>query len=255
MSPEVVFKKPYDENIDVWSLGVLLFELLHGRSAFKAKSLNEITMKLSKPIDLLFDSNLSEDVKDLIKGILKKEANERLNMKQIFEHNWVKRMLQSEEFEKNQLNNRNSDFLKSLQKPPVGKPLLNRDYKKRTYTNYQYNKCDDFEEKPFQKISTDKENIKHNKKLYSFQALDQISKDLENLKLKSALSFEKENNNDINKSIKFNKKKIFEDEKPRQFSPKKILRSMENFIYDFDRKTPDDEKSFVSKMFKKYEIK
>lgn len=43
MSPEVVFKKPYNENIDVWALGVLLFELVHGRSPHKAKDLNEIT--------------------------------------------------------------------------------------------------------------------------------------------------------------------------------------------------------------------
>lgn len=42
MSPEVVFKKPYNENIDVWALGVLLFELVHGRSPHKAKDLNEI---------------------------------------------------------------------------------------------------------------------------------------------------------------------------------------------------------------------
>ena len=73
MSPEVVFKKPYNENIDVWSMGVLLYELLHGRSAFKAKNLNEISMKLRRPIELQFDGGLSEEVKDLITGILKND--------------------------------------------------------------------------------------------------------------------------------------------------------------------------------------
>jgi serine/threonine protein kinase len=42
MAPEIVFNKPYDYKIDVWSLGVLLYELLHGSAPFKGKSFPEI---------------------------------------------------------------------------------------------------------------------------------------------------------------------------------------------------------------------
>ena len=34
MSPEVVKKKIYNENIDVWSLGILLFEMICGNTPF-----------------------------------------------------------------------------------------------------------------------------------------------------------------------------------------------------------------------------
>ena len=34
MAPEILFKKPYDYRIDIWSLGVLLFELTHGSAPF-----------------------------------------------------------------------------------------------------------------------------------------------------------------------------------------------------------------------------
>lgn len=35
MAPEVVKEKPYDRSIDVWSLGILLYELLHSYSPFR----------------------------------------------------------------------------------------------------------------------------------------------------------------------------------------------------------------------------
>lgn len=35
MAPEIVKELPYNQSIDVWSLGVLLFELLHGYSPFR----------------------------------------------------------------------------------------------------------------------------------------------------------------------------------------------------------------------------
>lgn len=248
MSPEVVFKKPYNENIDVWSLGVLLFELLNGRSAFKAKNLNEISAKLSKPIELNFDINISEDVKDLIKRILRIDPNERMSLKEIFQHNWVKKMLNSKEYQDHQQNKQTSDFLKTLQRPPVIKTnTFNRDYKKKTY-NFQYGL--ESQEKPFQKMSHE-ENGKNYKKLYSFQALDEASG---KLKLKPASSFEKENyNHDSNAQIN-NKNKIFEKNQGEN-SPERILKSMENLIFDFERKLKNDDSNFVSTMFKKYEIK
>ena len=42
MAPEILENKPYDEKVDIWSLGILLYELFHNRSPFKAKTQNEI---------------------------------------------------------------------------------------------------------------------------------------------------------------------------------------------------------------------
>jgi serine/threonine protein kinase len=35
MAPEIIKEKPYSLGIDVWSLGILLYELIHGYSPFR----------------------------------------------------------------------------------------------------------------------------------------------------------------------------------------------------------------------------
>lgn len=37
MAPEIVKEVPYDKSIDAWSLGILLYELIHGYSPFRAE--------------------------------------------------------------------------------------------------------------------------------------------------------------------------------------------------------------------------
>ena len=40
MSPEIVNKKQYSKEIDIWSLGILLYEMIHGYSPFKPNKEN-----------------------------------------------------------------------------------------------------------------------------------------------------------------------------------------------------------------------
>jgi len=37
MAPEIVKETPYDKSVDIWSLGILLYELLHGYSPFRVR--------------------------------------------------------------------------------------------------------------------------------------------------------------------------------------------------------------------------
>ena len=46
MSPEVVNLTYYNENIDIWSLGILLYEMIHGYTPFDAKTSNEIIKRI-----------------------------------------------------------------------------------------------------------------------------------------------------------------------------------------------------------------
>lgn len=73
MAPEIVKEQPYTEKVDNWSLGVLLYELLHGKSPFYIDQLYKNpknTQKLFSKIlnnDYKLMNSLSTPCKDLIK--------------------------------------------------------------------------------------------------------------------------------------------------------------------------------------------
>ena len=42
MAPEIVKGEAYDENVDIWSTGVITYIMLTGRPPFKGKTRDEI---------------------------------------------------------------------------------------------------------------------------------------------------------------------------------------------------------------------
>ena len=89
MSPEILEKKNYDFSVDIWSLGIFLFELLNGKSPFKGNNKAEKLEDILNKKNLDFEPNLSEDVKNLIENLLKYNSNERFTFENIFKHKWI----------------------------------------------------------------------------------------------------------------------------------------------------------------------
>jgi len=50
MSPEMIQHRPYDLKIDVWALGILLFELIAGHAPFRGDRPEEILQKMKTKI-------------------------------------------------------------------------------------------------------------------------------------------------------------------------------------------------------------
>lgn len=48
MAPEMLDGRPYDYRIDIWALGVLLYELNHGKAPFEGTQIEVIKEKLKK---------------------------------------------------------------------------------------------------------------------------------------------------------------------------------------------------------------
>jgi len=69
MSPELLKKKSYDYTVDIWGLGILLYELMHGHSPYRAKKIEEIHDNIINK-RMKFSKRVSEEVKDLLRRIL-----------------------------------------------------------------------------------------------------------------------------------------------------------------------------------------
>ena len=85
----MIKNSPHDFKLDIWCLGVLLFELIHGNPPFKGKTENEKFKSILNNGVISFDDAITKEARDLIKGILKSNPNERLSMDEILHHSWM----------------------------------------------------------------------------------------------------------------------------------------------------------------------
>lgn len=89
MAPEMIQNKNHNHTLDIWSLGILLYELVHGRAPFTGVHPREISDKIMRG-QIRFKPGLSKEYKDLVNKILVYETDERLPLIKVFDHPWVK---------------------------------------------------------------------------------------------------------------------------------------------------------------------
>jgi len=92
LPPEMIDGNKYDHMVDVWSLGVLLYEFLVGSPPFEAEGHSATYLRIQK-VDLRFPPGVASDAQDLIRRLLRKEPSKRLPLDQIASHPWVLRSL------------------------------------------------------------------------------------------------------------------------------------------------------------------
>lgn len=90
LAPEIVNQSLQNEKVDIWCLGILLYELVSGCVPFSAKNLQDKILVL-KNLRLVFNGKmeLSQDLKNLIALMLKRNPEERPNIFDIFAHKWM----------------------------------------------------------------------------------------------------------------------------------------------------------------------
>jgi serine/threonine protein kinase len=83
MAPEMIFQKQSTTKVDMWALGVILYQLFFNKLPFEAES-NFETMKLiseSEPEPLL--STVSPFIKEIISKLLNKNSENRSDAQEL----------------------------------------------------------------------------------------------------------------------------------------------------------------------------
>lgn len=87
-APELLLKEGYDESVDVWGIGVILFMLLTGKYPFDGSTKASIFKRIMhKNIDYN-KYNLSTDEIHLLKRLLCKDPRYRIQLDDITKHQW-----------------------------------------------------------------------------------------------------------------------------------------------------------------------
>ena len=90
LSPEMVKRIGHDASVDIWSLGVLLFELLAGYAPFSGANQDELFANIRK-VKINWPSDFPPLAKNLITRILKLNSKDRMSLEEILMHTWFEK--------------------------------------------------------------------------------------------------------------------------------------------------------------------
>ena len=88
LAPEMINKEGHSTSLDLWNLGVLLFELLTGTAPFQATNQEAMFQKILA-VRINFPKNFPPLAKDLIVKMLKANPAERISLAEITNHPWM----------------------------------------------------------------------------------------------------------------------------------------------------------------------
>ena len=90
MAPEIFTSDNYTYKADIWSLGVLTYELLYGVPPFKCFRLEDLRKLHREPVNFPEDLNVPEDAKSFIRAMLAYDYNLRPGYERLLGMNFLR---------------------------------------------------------------------------------------------------------------------------------------------------------------------
>ena len=85
LAPEIINNRGHDEKVDIWCIGVLLFELMTGFAPFQGNDVQTVKYNISR-LKISWPKNMDKEAADLISKILKYYPEERKSLEQMLLH-------------------------------------------------------------------------------------------------------------------------------------------------------------------------
>jgi len=93
MAPELLKNQKYNIKSDIWSLGIIMYEIVMKNHPFKSDNINDLINKINNDKPIINNSTFSTECKELIHNLLIVDYNKRLDWDDIFNHKWLNNKL------------------------------------------------------------------------------------------------------------------------------------------------------------------
>lgn len=95
IAPEMIRAEECDNKIDIWAMGILIFELFYGKTPFSDRTISNLYKKIVfNEIDYSISKQMrckpSKEALDLLKKMLVKDKSKRINIEEIIQHDYFK---------------------------------------------------------------------------------------------------------------------------------------------------------------------
>ena len=87
MAPEIITRNGYNHKSDLWSVGIILYEMIHGYTPFDVTNFIDLIKEIKKT-NIEINYQVSDECKSLILSLCKVNPQERIEWNLFFKHKW-----------------------------------------------------------------------------------------------------------------------------------------------------------------------
>lgn len=143
MAPEIIKYKKYNNTSDLWSIGVIMYEMLFGSPPFKSTNFIELIKDINKyRFSIPINKVISIECRNLLYDLLQKNPSNRIQWNDFFNNKWFNMMEDDSQDNSNKL----LDFsINEKSKLPEYNKLINNESNSFQFNSFRHKSIKDID--------------------------------------------------------------------------------------------------------------